>query len=377
MTVSASGSVSANVAWNPRLAHLRGVAALLVLVFHVFHVFHGQWKPFPWAHGFGWVVEGHTGVSLFFVLSGFLFMTIAQRSGGEIRYGEFMRNRLLRIFPLFLVVYFVAISVARDAFRPADLLYLLVSNLGDAPTSKQFITGAAWTISVEFTFYLIFPFLARFALEQGPGYLLRWVLLLFLFKAGAYLVSERPTHMLYSTLLGRLDQFLIGMLAAQLAAARWAAPVLRGWWVAGAGALLFVLLELQARRASYFLPQPRQLFWLFWPTVEAAAWAAVVATYAYWRGSLQRTVAAVLERAGEISFSLYLWHGLIIYLVQKTAPAWLQTGNPKLDTLVAGVLVLGLSWWVSTISYRTIEAPFLGLRRRYVAADLSTNLEKP
>jgi peptidoglycan/LPS O-acetylase OafA/YrhL len=138
-----------------------------------------------------------------------------------------------------------------------------------------------------------------------------------------------------------------------------------------------VLLELQARRASYFLPQPRQLFWLFWPTVEAAAWAAVVATYAYGRGSLQRTVAAVLERAGEISFSLYLWHGLIIYLVQKTAPAWLQTGNPKLDTLVAGVLVLGLSWWVSTISYRTIEAPFLGLRRRYVAADLSTNLEKP
>lgn len=354
-----------NLDWNPKLAHLRGIAAMLVLCFHVFHTFHGHWRPYPDATGFGWLVEGHTGVSLFFVLSGYLFMSIAQKADGAIDYGTFMRNRVLRIFPLFVVVFFVAISIGRDAFRPQDALYLVFSNLGDAPTSKQFMTGAAWTISVEFTFYLVFPFLARFALAQGPSYLLRLVCLLLLLKAGAYLVSERPTHMIYSTLLGRLDQFLIGMLAAQLAA-QFKLNAVKGVWIAGAGVLMWTLLELQLRRASFFLPQPRQLFWLIWPTLEALGWAAVICTYVHWRGTVWRGLGRILERAGEISYSLYLWHGLIVFLVFRLVGSKDWTGNAYLNTVLAGSLVLALSWWVASLSYRTIELPFLGLRRRYV-----------
>ena len=366
MKADESGRAS-NLDWNPRLAHLRGTAALLVLAFHVFHTFHGQWRPFPHASGLGWLVEGHTGVSLFFVLSGYLFMTIAQKADGVIGYLEFMRNRVLRIFPLFVVVFFVAISISRDGFRPQDALYLVFSNLGDAPTSKQFMTGAAWTISVEFTFYLVFPFVARFALAQGPGYLVRLIGLLFLLKLGAYLVSERPTHMIYSTLLGRLDQFLVGMLAAQLAA-NYKLRAISGAWVLAAVAVMWALLEWQMRRASFFLPQPRQLFWLFWPTLEALGWAAVICTYVNWRGVVWARLGAVLERAGEISYSLYLWHGLVVYLVSKLVDGRNLTGSAIVNTAVAGLLVLLLSWWVAAMSYRTIELPFLGLRRRYVGS---------
>lgn len=357
--------VSANLPWNPRLAHLRCVAALLVLGFHVFHTFYGHWQPQPQAWGFGWVAEGHSGVSLFFVLSGFLFMSIALRAGGELAYGGFVRNRVLRIFPLFVVVFVVAVSVGRDAFRPQDVLYLAFSNLGAAPTSNQFITGAAWTISVEFAFYLVFPFLARFAMVQGPGYLLRLMGLLLLFKLGAFLVSERPTHMIYSTLLGRMDQFLVGMLAAQLTARRgWRA--LHGGWMAAAAVAMWALLEAQARWASYFLPQPVQPAWLVWPTVEAAGWAAVIVSYACWRGAPWGWLGRWLERGGEISYSLYLWHGLVIFLASRVlgTPAWL--GDWRLDALLLGGGVLAASCMVATLSYRTIEAPFLGLRGRYV-----------
>ncbi|NUN61724.1 MAG: acyltransferase [Burkholderiaceae bacterium] len=356
---------SSNLPWNPRLAHLRFVAALLVLLFHTYHSFFGQWQPHPGVRGMGWLVEGHTGVSLFFVLSGFLLTTIALRAPAGLGYWGFMRNRVLRIFPLFVVVFVVAISIGRDAFRPQDVLYLLFSNLGDAPTSKQFITGAAWTISVEFGFYLVFPFLARFAMAEGPGYLLRLIGLLLLLKVGAFMVSTHPTHMIYSTLLGRMDQFLIGMLAAQLGAQHLRRG-LGGGWVLAAAVLMWGLVEMQARKASYFLPEPVQAAWLAWPTIEAVGWACVVVSYAHWRGALWRPLARACEAGGEISYSLYLWHGLVIFLLAKGlgSPAWTPYGS--LNLALAGALVLGASWVVASLSYRTIEAPFLRLRKPYL-----------
>jgi len=206
---------SSNIRYIPRLDHLRGIAALIVFIYHLYHHFFHHWKPNPDAWFLGLMVEGHTGVGLFFVLSGFILMLIRMNTN-RIDYRDFMRNRFLRIFPLFLVVFFVAISIGRDQFRPADLFYLLFSNLGQAPTSNSFITGAAWTISVEFTFYAAFPFIAYAALNKGISYLPRLILILLLFKCGAWFISEHPKHMYYSTLLGRMDQFLIGMLAAML-----------------------------------------------------------------------------------------------------------------------------------------------------------------
>jgi peptidoglycan/LPS O-acetylase OafA/YrhL len=68
---------SKNVAYIPRLDHLRFFAATIVFYFHMSHYFWLGWKPASdnaWA---GIITEGHTGVGLFFTLSGFLFMLIA------------------------------------------------------------------------------------------------------------------------------------------------------------------------------------------------------------------------------------------------------------------------------------------------------------
>src|SRR5690606_20102238 len=128
MTRSTPTLASANLPWNPRLAHLRFLAYLIVLAFHTYHSFFGNWQAKTQFSGFGWVVEGHTGVSLFFVLSGYLFMSIALRAQGDIQYVSFMKNRFLRVFPLFIVVFIVAISINRDLFQPQDVLYLFFSN---------------------------------------------------------------------------------------------------------------------------------------------------------------------------------------------------------------------------------------------------------
>lgn len=358
---------SHNLAYIPALDHLRLLAALLVLVFHTFHTYFGQWQPAPYAAALGLVTEGHTGVALFFVLSGFLFMTIALQAE-HIAYRAFLRNRLLRIFPLFLFFFFVAISVQRDVFRAPDVLYVLFSNVGKPPTSEHFITGAAWTISVEFTFYLVFPFLARFVRAEGAAYLLRLIALMALVKLAAWGVAERATLMFYSTLIGRFDQFLWGMLAALL----WQrhAGVLQRhgrWLLVLALALLWLATTVQARFASYFLPEPRQVFWVWWGTAEALVWSGVVLAYLGAGIAWPQWLARWLERGGGWSYSLYLWHALVLFTLHRAVGGWMPFASVAANALLHFALALPLCLVVAWLSFVTIEQPFLRLRVRYTA----------
>ncbi|WP_179401942.1 acyltransferase family protein [Burkholderia guangdongensis] len=357
---------SVNIKYDPKLDHLRGGAALLVFFYHLFHIVRGHWHAYPHAFLFGWLVEGHTGVALFFVLSGYLFMRIAL-DAPDIEWRAFMRNRVLRIYPLFVVVFIVAISIGRDAFRPADVLYLLFSNLGVAPTSNSFITGAAWTISIEFSFYLVFPFLGRFAIRNGIGWLLRLIALWLLFRCAAYAVAPNATHMYFSTLLGRFDQFLVGMACALIV--QRAAPLrerrLSGLWLVGAVALAVLLLGALATWASYQLPQPKQPVWVVWGLVEAWMWGAVVLAYACWRGALPRVADRFLGEVGETSYSLYLLHGMVISLVAQFGLPFLDRLGTAAAMAVATLAALPLGMLVARVSYETIESPWLRMRGRY------------
>ncbi|WP_151704817.1 acyltransferase family protein [Nitrincola alkalilacustris] len=356
---------SQNIAHNPRLDHLRCLAAAIVFLFHTYHYYFLKWQPVESKPWFGIISEGHTGVGLFFTLSGFLFMLIALNND-QISYRNFITNRFLRIFPLFLVIFFIAISVSRDQFRAADWGYMFFSNLGEAPTSGSFITGAAWTISIEFTFYLVFPFLGRFAKERGTGYLIRLILLMLLFKMAAYGVAGNPMHMYYSTLLGRFDQFLIGMLFALLYTQHHEWLSRRGWlWVIGAGLLVLLNSGIQARYASYFMAEPWHAFWVTWSMQEALGWGLFILFWASAAINLPRWLDRLLQKGGEISYSFYLLHGLIIFLsFQLVGPIHL-TGKILLDGLIVSVLLYLITWWVACLSYDTIEKPFLALRRRY------------
>jgi peptidoglycan/LPS O-acetylase OafA/YrhL len=359
---------STNVGYMPRLDHLRLLAALLVFAFHFYHHVAGGFQAHPKASWLAPVVEGHTGVTLFFVLSGFLFMTIALR-GGDIAYGSFMRNRFLRIFPLYLVVFFVAISIGRDRFQGTDVIYLMFSNLSLPPMSWHFVTGAAWSISLEFTFYLVFPFLAASVREQGGGYLWRVLLILLVVKLAAYDISEKSTRMFYSTLIGRFDQFLVGMLAA-LAFDRWQGGLRRAgaWLLPLSIAVVWGALVWQARHASFFGPALKDPNWIWWPTAEAACWALVVVAYLSAGLRLPKRIDDGLAAGGEWSYSFYMWHALVIYTVHAWIGPFPFTGRPRLDLLLYGLLVLAACLAFARLSYMTIERPFLRMRGSYLRA---------
>jgi peptidoglycan/LPS O-acetylase OafA/YrhL len=357
---------SSNIIYMPRLDHLRGLAAILVFSYHLYHHFYHNWKPNPDAWYMGLIVEGHTGIGLFFVLSGFIFMLIRLNSV-EISYWGFMRNRFLRIFPLFLFVFFVAISIGRNDFRAEDILYLFFSNLGLAPTSNSFITGAAWSISIEFTFYMIFPFLALAIINKGTWYIPRLLIIILLFKWGAYFISENPKHMYYSTLLGRIDQFLIGMLAAIIYIGNQKSKILESSWMP---ILALVLVWAGVGAMAYFFSYQSSLqkspWWVIWPTVEALLWATLIVSYLASKINIPNFMNTGMEAIGQVSYSLYLLHALILWLWSNTIGPVTGTGHFMSDLALNLVLVGLVSFGFAKLSYHTLEEPFLHLRQRYV-----------
>lgn len=357
---------SLNIQYNPRIDQLRWLAATVVFLFH-FHLEYrglsGAGLSGPWS---ALITEGHTGVGLFFTLSGFLFMQIALVQK-QIVYRDFVRNRVLRIFPLFLTIFLVATSIGRDKFQPQDLLYLFATNLGLAPTSGTVVTGAAWTISVEFLFYMVFPFLARFAMERGLRYVANLLVLMAFFKVAAYTVNDNSTLMYFSTFVGRFDQFLIGMAAAMLLQGRRArlqefAPLL----LAAASAVVVCTTALMHTVAP-FGGAPRSSFWIWWSMLESAGWAFFIVAWV----SFQRRLPGAIERAlchgGKVSFSFYLLHMGVLHVLATKVGLVQPTGRAGLDAAIMLAAAYGITWLLATISYNTIEEPFLRMRRSYGA----------
>lgn len=359
---------SSNVIYYPRLDHLRAFAVIIVMAFHVYHFGFQQWQPNPSAGWAGLIVEGHTGVALFFVLSGFLFMLIALN--GVIHYKKFIYNRFVRIFPLFLVVFMLAVTLGRDDFQATDVFYLLFTNIGSPPTSDFFVTGPAWTISVEFSFYLLFPFIAAGFVANGWRYMLGLLALLFFFKLVVFLEVKDPIHVFYSTLVGRLDQFLIGMMAAVgfLNHQKWLEKYA---YVFGflAVTLLFGSLWYLATNASWAGPQRGHPWWLVWSSIEASVWAMVLISYMclpQGRSALSRGFAMLAGYVGKISFSAYLLHASVIFVLYELFAGFQFTQIFYINMLLAFSLVFMLTVLLSTLSYFCIEKPFLVKRKRYI-----------
>ena len=357
-------SSSKNIRYIPAIDHLRAYAAVMVLLFHMGYRHLGPW---PRGNFFTSVVyEGHTGVALFLVLSGFIFTYGS--AGREIDYKTFLLNRILRIYPLMITLIMIGVSAFGERLSVAQVLGTLlpVQNLrGLTPTTPLGIYNAVfWTISVECQFYLIFPFLYRQLLARGIQGLLPLMAFLLLARWSAVLLGANPQVISYFTIIGRLDQFLIGMFAATLALRltfssallRRALPVgIAGLWV-----------------ALYFFNQaggfPSTASWrILWPTIEAALWALIIlgylATFQGRNGLVSQAVAGV----GTVSYSMYLIHGAVINIMTGRGFIFEVPGGRFMSDLVSGLTcVFPVVVLVSTLSYHAIEKPFLGLRRKYL-----------
>ncbi len=149
-----------------QLTFTRFLAAILIVIYHFGNIYF----PFNQPIIKNVVENAHLGVGYFFLLSGFVMAIAYSGRHQEIAFGGFIKNRIARIWPLYfaallltLLYYYIRIYILKmdSKYYPNLFDTILSTTLMQSWFEHRAATlnVAAWSLSVEWFFYLVFPFL--------------------------------------------------------------------------------------------------------------------------------------------------------------------------------------------------------------------------
>lgn len=294
-----TASMQAIAGKTPRLDSLTGVRA--VAAFLVF-----------WHHAnglYGGLSSGMVGVSLFYILSGFVMAWVDR---DEDTAGQFYRRRFARIYPSYAVAVTAAIgfTTATTGFSAVSLVpYTLLQSW--VPNEQVYFAASAvfWSLSCEAFFYLLFPLIRR--VIRGLRMRGLWVLVV---SAGAisltiagvgtsFPLGAQLTWGVVVFPVSRLPEFVIGVGLGALMARGWLPriPLSIAWLMALGGICLAMIVPYAWSRYAV--------------TLVPFAILVVALAAADLRGVASFTRAPWMVRLGAWSYAFYLAHLLIIMLV--------------------------------------------------------------
>lgn len=356
---------------------LRGAAAVGIVVLHVW-MFHQGDLGSPERSTLDTAISQlRLGMPMFFVLSGFLIFRPFVAAAIEARERPDLRRYAIRRTARIVPAYWVAIVIPavllalldHGEARPVEQLpiYLLFAQ-NYVDVTAQGLNPPTWTIAVEASFYVAAPILAiglawitaRMARPERRRMLLAAACLVLLL-IGAYVLGQcalnGPNHSpLKDSLLGRLNSFAAGMLAAVLVHGRRVRPRVASALLAGGFALL--LAEAAVRGYGLLDPTLRDVI------VDTPASVGVAMMIA---GFALSTIPgeSVLSRGplqwyGTRSYGLYLWHFPVIYVL-RSLDRWPESLAGALAAVMIPSTVLAM------LSWKLLEQPAMAWAQRRTA----------
>lgn len=342
----------------PSLDGLRAISILLVVTSHVLR------SDPVWKLKYEVIRDyGTTGVTIFFVISGFLITTLLLNEkfagNGQINIQKFYIRRALRIIPvsflyiavIFLLNKFLALGIGTGAFLCA-LSY--TANFFMLPG----ILGHLWSLSVEEQFYLCWPWLMRLNLRH-------------IIAAAAIIIIYAPLVRVINYFFPSLeiitlkpffkhaDALMIGCLLSISQYAwphLWHSSLVRSRQIKAAAIFLICLMPLIDNIKGIHvgcLTTP------FATTITSLSIACVIANAITVRDSLtfRSLNHPVMIYIGTLSYSIYIWQQFFLVPGITYLPGWAQT-------FPVNILLIALT---SMASYHLWERSFLNLKEKFHA----------
>lgn len=332
--------------FRPDIEGLRGIAILLVLLFHA---------------GLPWTPGGFIGVDVFFVISGFLITGKLWRESqqpGGLSIAKFYAWRIRRLLPAALVAVGVVSLVGLLIVAPLNRSELAADGAASAlsianmrfissvdyfaPTSSPSPFLHFWSLSVEEQFYLVWPALIVLLTWRG-GSSRRLITALIIgvvasFALSMWLTDASPARAFY-LLPTRVWQLGVGGILALIGVvgtSRRAGALAWAGLAAVAVAGVAITAEMPYPGLAALLPTAGAVALLYGGGAPS--------------GPVRLLAAAPLRFLGKISYSLYLWHWPLLVLPLM----FLERSLTGAEIVVAVAAAIGVSW----LSWRFIEQPF-------------------
>lgn len=335
---------------------LRGIAILLVLAYHL---------NIPYFSG------GFIGVDIFFVISGYLITRIILNELKDKSFSliKFYERRIRRVLPAYLAASFIALFISYIFLMPSKLMdfakvlvatLFFVSNFFFTYSYNYFFEGGAtnssllhtWSLSVEEQFYILYPLVFIFLISiYKKAYLKNFTITLivisfFSFFFANYLVFKGYNTMAFYNLPTRAWQLVLGALTF----------ILEKKYITKNEKKNFVwseyilFLSILSIFFSSILMNKNTLHPSFITLIPVFAASLIIFYSNYSKFFLNILKSKILGYFGKISYSLYLWHFLIIFHIKDIFGYENETINIFLSIIISILL--------SDLSYRFIESPF-------------------
>ena len=324
--------------------------------------------------------SGWVGVDLFFVLSGFLIGTILlQERDTKCAFNikKFYCRRWLRIFPAYY--FYLACMLGGSSLFGDHVVYwqgfalasLYLVNLDGAYSLKLAHVPSTlwhtWSLCVEEQFYALFPIALLLVKTRVLSFSISVIAFVYLWRI--YLVA----HGMHGLRLlwgfdTKIDSIMFGVMAAQVCRSDWFRC--NGMRIAGGAKTQFALCSLLLI-VCYGLglvneqPAYQSLMWGFlFPAVQWLMTMLLVSLYTNQETPLARVLSSKLMVAiGLLSYSLYLWQGVIVFPGMPDAINNLCGGN----SLLMEISFYAINFALAAVSYLVIEKPFLRMKERFSA----------
>lgn len=353
--------------YYPALDGLRGVAILLVVIYHNF----GFINKFFF---FGWL-----GVDLFFVLSGFLITDILLRTVGSPHYlRNFYMRRVLRIFPLYylsLVFFLLILPLIPDLKSQfsyySDNQVWLWTYLQNwlfifKPSGSTEILHHFWSLAVEEQFYLLWPLVILYI--RNPKYLLAIVSLLLICTFGLRLwiwmhhLSDFSYYNLYT--FSRIDGICIGIMVALLL--RINPGFLKKY------TSIIVLFFAALNFAIFFINRSHQSSFPYLALVGYTTFAMMFGLLVNQAVTGETKLInsffniQILKFFGKISYGFYIIHWPVYLLLKPKLFPWIAMHvNNFTNEFLTSVITTSIAVIISWLSAKYFENYFLNFKTRY------------
>lgn len=336
----------------PGLNEIRAIACLLVLIGHINYE---MTKYFQ--HNISWKLfnADKEGVTIFFTLSGFIITYRILLHYQYLKDGVwvFIRNRALRIFPLYFICLFTVTSIMliynANIFDVNKFLYYIFFIPNFLESGLPYLHHY-WSLGVEEQFYIIYPFVLIFILRYPSKF--HWFFLFLI-----YLILEYIRIALYSNdsmSMSIVNEFgfpfiILGCLSAiaYIYYDQSLSDIIINKIVQFLSAALLVFVLCLNMNLSIFIHD-----------IVSIVTVILILTQVLIKDRIIELDNKILNHIGKISFSIYVWHPLIIALCLKLYTAVFNTAPVLFEVILLYLSIVTLTIFLAHFSYKYIEAYF-------------------